>query len=192
MLIEDLISNTNGLGSRVLHSITTNCSQFITESAGLPLFKNLSTTYSNFQRVKVRRQKRKDTVAEAYDKAFADQYSNIRQRAIFAYSSEYEPHGDTEPFYVFPVNGFSYLYSKEVTNSSSDYKRVIDTLIEQFDDAGQATDIVIDLLKYTYSNVNLSEGINASAEIIMYGISHYYAVRVSAIPNYSKLVTIIK
>lgn len=189
MLIEDLIGNTNGLSSQVLHAITTDCSQFISESDGLPLFKNLPTSYANFQRVKVRRQKRKDSVAEAYDKAFADQYSNLRQRAIFAYSSECPVTEDLEPFYVLPTNGFSYLYSKEVTNSSSDYKRVIDTLFEQFDDASTATDIVIDLLKYTYSTVNLVEGITADAEIILYGISHYYAVRVAAVPNYTKLVT---
>lgn len=189
MLIEDLIGSGTGIGSRELQTIATQCSQFLQESDGLPLFKSLSPAYDDFYKVKVRFQKKKDTMAEAYEKAFNERCLNLRQRAIFAYSTAQPITEAAEPFYVFPTNGFKFMYSREVKNSNSDYRRVIDTLFEQFDDTVKATEIVVDLLKYTYSTEKLVEGINSDSEIILYGIPNYYAVRVSAVPSYSKLIT---
>lgn len=189
MLIEDIIGTSVGLGVREIQTIKAECSQFLKESAGLPLLKSLPTSYNNFHKVKVRLQKRKDDVAEAFDKAFGNQFVNLRQRAVFAYPSTPPINEGTEPFYVFPINGYKFLYSKEVTNSSSDYKRVIDTLFEQFDDSQKATEIVTDLLKYTYSTDNLHEGIVSDSEVILYGIPFYYAIRVSACQGYGKLLS---
>lgn len=188
MLIEDILSEEPSLGARQIQTILTDCSQFIEQSAGLPLLKTLPEAYADFQKVKIRLQKKRDTVTEAFDKAFGNQFLNLRQRAVFAYGSPQPLAERTDSFYVFPINGYSYLYSREVTNSSADYKRVIDTLFEQFDDTSKATEIVTDLLKYTYCTSNLSEGISANAEIILYGIPFYYAVRTEIVPSYAKLL----
>jgi hypothetical protein len=192
MLIEDLIGSSLGLGIREVQMIKAECSQFINETGGLPLLKSLPLTYTNFHKVKVRLQKRRDSVTDIFERAFGADFSNLRQRAVFAYPLAPTLIEQNDTFYVFPVNGYKYLYSKEVTNSSSDYRRVVDTLFEQFDDETQASEVVADLLKYTYTSTNLREGIEAEAEIILYGIPYYYAVRVSACQDYRSLLTMAK
>ena len=186
MLIEDLLGKPTSLASHERYILKTNCSQFIEESIGNPLFKSLPTSYGNFHRVKARLQKRKNELTEVYNKAF--NHTNIRQRAVFAYASPPPIIEDTDSFYVFPINGYKFLYCKEVIDSNSDYKRVVDTLFEQFNDTSKATEIITDLLKYTYLTENLHEGIVAKAEIILYNIPKYYAVRVNPNQEYSEIL----
>ncbi len=186
MLIEDLLGKASSLGTREIQKIRTECSQFLQQSGQLPVYKPLPTTYNDFHKVKVRFHKKQTAVVEAFNKAFTDYY-NMRQRAIFAYGQCPSLSEGTEPFYVFPINGFKFLYSKEVKNSSADYQHVIDTLFEQFEDNTRAIEIVRDLLKYTYLRENLYEGIMSDSEIIFYGVPFYYAVRESAFP-YGKLL----
>lgn len=192
MLIEDLIGSSVGLGIREVQMIKAECSQFLHETAGSPLLKLLPLAYSNFHKVKVRLQKRRDSVTDVFERAFGAEFSNLRQRAVFAYPVSPALTENNDLFYVFPVNGYKYLYSKEVTNSSSDYRRVVDTLFEQFDNETQASEVVADLLKYTYASTNLREGIDSKAEIILYGIPYYYAVKVSACQDYSSLLAMAK
>lgn len=192
MIIEDLIGSSVGIGVREVQTIKAECSQFLKESAGLPLLKALPTTYFNFHKVKVRLQKRRDSVTDVFERAFGETFVNLRQRAIFTYPSSPELTEQTELFYVFPINGYKFLYSKEVTNSSNDYRRVVDTLFEQFEDQQQASDIITDLLKYTYCSTSLHEGIVSNSEIIVYGIPFYYAVRASSCQGYTPLLGMSK
>lgn len=192
MIIEDLIGSGIGVGVREVQLIKSECSQFLKESASLPLLKTLPNTYYNFHKVKVRLQKRKDSVTEVFERAFGQTFVNIRQRSVFAYPSPQPIAEGVDQFYIFPVNGYKFLYSKEVTNSSSDYKRMVDTLFEQFEDQNKASEMVSDLLKYTYSSASLHEGIVSDSEIILYGIPYYYAVRVDACQGYSSLLGLAK
>lgn len=186
MLVRDILEH-NTFNSIVRQSIQADCSVFIRESQGLPLFRQLPTTYADFHRVKVRLQKRKDAVTEVFERAFGQEYTNLRQRAVFA-STTLPPKADhTEPFYVFPIDGYKFLYSKEVTNSDSDYRDVIDKLVSELGNLTEATDIVTDLLKYTYSTCKLHEGLSSGAEVIFYGIPYYYAVR-AEVCEYADLV----
>lgn len=190
MLIEDLLGTKSTDASQTFHTLQSSCSQFIQESAGLPLYRNLPSSYAAVQRVKVRTKKRPSVVGEAFNRAFEDSYLNISQRAIFAHPlllTEQE-HG-SEPYYIFPINGYKFIYSKEVLESTSGYQQVMGTLIEQLKDEQTANDLVSDLLKFTYTSYNLSEGINSGCEIILYGIPYYYAVRQSAYPEYSRIIS---
>lgn len=187
MLIEDVFGKTRAVGIRETQVIQQQCSQYLEEAAGLPLLKNLPVSYANFQKVKVRLQKHKDPVNEVFDKAFGKEFLNLRQRAIFANGTTPVIKEGFEHFYVFPINGYKFLYSKSVSNSSSDYRSVIDTLIESFEDQSQATEIVTDLLKMSYSAKELTEGIESGSEVIFYGVPFYYAVRKSVVEEYSKL-----
>lgn len=189
MLIKEVLCNSSADGERALITIRTACDQFLRESAKLPLYKLLPRTYSDFQRVKVRQQKKSDNVTEVFNAAFNTQFFNLRQRAVFASPVISEATDEHEPFYVFPSNGYKFLYSKEVKNSNNDYKHVVDTLFEQFEDNNKAIEIVTDILKYTYVRENLVEGILSDSEIILYGIPQYYALRVSSVPPYGKLFT---
>jgi hypothetical protein len=187
MLIEDLLGSNTFLTVSEKHTIKTNCSQFIAESANTPLFKTLPTTYHNFQRVKARLQRRQNELTDVYTKAF--NHNNIRQRAIFAYASKPSVSDSLDLFYIFPTNGYKFLYCTEVANSSSDYQLVLDTLFEQFNDTVKVTEIVTDLLKYTYLTDNLYDGIVAQAEIILYNIPHYYAVRANVGIDYVDMIS---
>lgn len=189
MLLEDLIGTDIGVGIQEVQAIKAECSQFLQESAGSPLLKSLPAAYFNFHKVKVRLQKRRDQVSDVFERAFGHEFVNLRQRAVFAYPTIPTVTEGTDLFYVFPINGYKYLYSKEVNNSSVDYHHVIDTLVEQFDDPSQASEIVTDLLKYSYVSTNLQEGISSDSEIIMYGIPYYYAIRRSACRDYGAVFT---
>lgn len=190
MLIEDVFGSKPVTDSQTFHTLRSTCSQFIKESAGYPLYRNLPTSYNSVHKVKVRAKKRPTAVGEAINRAFEDSYTNLTQRAVFASSVQHiSESADLEPFYVFPINGFKFLYSKEVSESTSNYQRVMEVLLEQLRDEQAANDIVADLLKFTYTSLNLDEGINSGSEIIMYGIPYYYAVRCSAYPDYARIVT---
>ena len=101
---------------------------------------------------------------------------------------EYDITENVEPFYVFPANGFKFLYSKEVDNSTENYKQVFESILDTVGEAS-GKDIFTDLLRFTYISENLANGIESGAEIIIYGIPYYYAIRESQIDNYDELLT---
>lgn len=193
MIVRDLFGSRGGVSVGEIQPIKAECSQFLQEAAGFPLLKALPSSYASVHKVKVRLQKRRDQVTDVFERAFGSSFTNLRQRAIFTYPKT-PPllEENTEPFYVFPVNGYQFLYSKEVTNSSRDYQAVFDKLCEQFNDHQAASDIVTELLTYTYTSSSLYEGIVSNSEIILYGIPCYYALRVSACPDYSSLLGMAK
>jgi hypothetical protein len=187
MLVQELLDDRLGFpGVQEINILKQCCSQFLQESATRPVYKLLPMTYDDFHRVKVRRKPLSDdNVSEVFDRAFGTQH--IRQRAIFVSGSLPVITENVEPFYVFPVDGYKFLYSKEVGNSNNDYQQVLDSLFEQFEDNDKAIEIVTDVLKYTYVRDNLAEGIISKSEIILYGIPCYYAMRVSAALDYNKI-----
>lgn len=189
MLVRDILEH-NSFDTTVRQALSADCSTFLRESNGRPLYRSLPISYGDFHRVKVRLQRRKDGVSDVFERAFGQEFTNIRQRAVFASPTCPLVSEQTEPFYIFPINGYKFLYSKEVTNSSSDYRNVIDKLVVELGNLTEATDIVTDLLKYTYATSNLQEGMAAGAEIIMYGIPYYYALRADT-TEYEKVVSLI-
>ncbi len=80
------------------------------------------------------------------------------------------------------------MYSREVMNSGHEYKQVFDTLFEQFGEE-KGNEVITDLLRFTYTSNNLSEGIESGSEIIIYGIPYFYAYKVSAVQDYDILLS---
>lgn len=166
--------------------IQADCGQYLQEAEHNYVIRMLPRGYADVQRVKIRQQKRTDIVTRVFNEAFSDVH-NIRQRSMITQST-IPPCTDThEPFYVFPINGYKFMYSREVQNSSVDYKHVIDVVFEQFSDEDTAADIIADVVKYSYTSTNLLEGMQAGAEIIFYDIPYYYAVRTATYPDYKQL-----
>lgn len=184
MLVGDLF-DVYGIKHKDVHTIRTECSQFIQESVGLPVYRALPRSYSDFQRVKVRYQRHSTPVSEIFNAAFDDQYHQIVPRGVFTQSAIMEETDDLEPFYVFPINGYRYVYSKGVQNSQMNFQDVISTLSENVDGGLELTR---DLIKYTYTQHNLQEGIVSESEIIFFNIPCFYAVRANAIVRYSRLI----
>jgi hypothetical protein len=171
----------------MLPTIQNECSQFLRESIGHPLIKNLPVSNEGFRKVKVRRKKQSETLSDIFNDTFKDDYSQIMQRAIFAHGVRGfipEPSNtDVEPFYIFPIDGYRYMYSETVQSTTKDYRKTLDLLMETFGDNGIG--MFQEVLKYQYSHDKLYEALTGTAEIIIYDVPHYYAIRQSLIPKYS-------
>lgn len=175
---------------QILRKIAKECSVFLCESQELPVFKALPETYNNVQKIKVRKHRQKTKFSQTFNEAFEDDVRDLRQRAIFTNNNEVPLALDTDLFYVFPKNGFKFMYCTEVTQSNSDYQQVFDSLFEQFEN-NKAEQMIHDLLKFTYVRENLFEGIRKEVEVLFYNIPYYYAARVDVF-EYDELLTDIK
>lgn len=164
---------------------------FLEMSNGLPLLKNLPSHYEDLRKVKLRMRKRKaeDRFAKTFNEAF-DEIPHLRQRAMFANgpASFIAESGEREPFYIFPIDGFRFMYSLEVTNSSTDYMTAFDAILEQFNGDNQLMEQV---LKYTYTRERLAEGIERGSEIILHNMPYCYAVRQS-VGKYDELLNTLQ
>lgn len=183
MKVDDLIRET--MEMEELAIIRERCSQFLEESKGLALFKNLPSEYANFQKVKVRKKKDCNTHDKTFNEVFADETQHIRQRALFANgiaSFQESTEEDLEPFYIFPVDGYTYMYSMEVENSTNDYKQVFDLLLEEFGEE-KGKEVISELLRFSYKTDDLGEGIEKGCEIILYNIPYYYCIKISSLDN---------
>lgn len=171
--------------ANMLPTIQKKCSQFLRESQGFPLLKNLPITGEGFRKVKVRKKKNlKNEIIDAFNETF-NEHSELMQRAIFAHSmSSFEPSisMDVEPFYIFPIDGYKFLYAEGVGNTTQIYKTTLNTLIENYGEKGIKT--FQQVLKYQYSFEKLIEGLASNTEIIIYDIPYYYAIRYSLVENY--------
>jgi hypothetical protein len=184
MLTSDIITQTNEFSI-----IMERCSVFISNSNRIPIFKNLPTSYSDCKRVKVRKQKTQDYISTPFNEAFDEKTYNLRQRAIFtngkpSFIAEHDTH---EPFYIFPIDGYKFIYSKEVKNSTTDYKTVYEAITNKYGN-NCGNQMLTDILKFSYTSTNLAEGIVSGSEIILYNIPFYYAVKVSSISSYHAIL----
>ncbi len=171
-----------------LRKLAKECSSFLCESQSNPVFKILPSSYNDLQKVKVRKNRGDKTkFSQTFNEAFDDEIRDLRQRAVFTNSQIIEVTEDSDLFFVFPTNGYKFMYSKEVTHSTNDYQQVFDSLFEQFDDE-KAEQMIHDLLKFTYIRENLFEGIEKQAEIIFYNIPYYYSARANVF-KYQDLLT---
>ena len=154
-------------------NLLAECSEFVDQSHGHPLRKFLPSSYDDVHRVKVRKRRNKDEFNESFNQAFDEETHEIRQRAVFVNGVRNLEEGH-ESFFIFPPNGFKFLYCTEVMNSSNEYQSVYESMLD-VDDG----DTFKELLKFTYRSDNLVEGLEAEAEIIIYNIPYFYAVRES-------------
>ena len=173
--------------------IGESCHQFIKDSGGFPMVKLLPKTYSDFQKVKIRKRKSVDSFAKTFNEAFEHEMHQLRERSLFAHGEDFLKNNinrdtSTEPFYVFPIDGYDYIYSKEVTDSAKNYSTVFKEIFNQLGEES-ADKVFTDLMKFTYTSTNLQEGLASSAEIIVYGIPFYYAIRKNIINDYDSLLT---
>ncbi len=157
------------------------CTDYLTKSGGLPLFKMLPSTYSSFHRVKIRQKRMYDTISKIFDEALDQKL--LRQKCLCCSGAIQNKAAQIEePFYVFPINGFEFAYSTNVKNSAQEYSSVLEVLTNHVD---SADDIAIDLIRSTYARTDLNKGIKSGSEILIYNIPFYFAAKVSSFPNYS-------
>lgn len=168
-----------------LRTLKAQCSEFLKESQGLPVYKLLPTVYSDFQKVKVRKHKRDNDFISTFNEAFQDEVRDLRQRAVFASGEFPDAEAGKASCYIFPKNGYKYMYCTEVTHSTSDYKTVFESIFQNVD---TPEEVIHDLLKFSYARENLFEGIQSRAELIFYHIPYYYAIKTESY-DYEDLLT---
>lgn len=171
------------------------CTQFLHESGGEPLLKNLSQNESQdwFRQVKVRHHKKESPIIESFNEAFESKFDiqKIHQRAIFTNGiKSFRIQEGYETFYVFPINRYNFIYNPEVTSANNRYQSTFEELQETFDEE-TVKGLITELLGYTYVSENLSEGIERGAEIVFFGIPYYYAVQQNQFPEYDKLYNML-
>lgn len=161
--------------------IKHNCQQFLAESCGIPMLKNLPNSYGLIKRVKVR-YKQSNDVGSIINEAFNQL---IFERAVFCNGPmSFDPIldervGDYGIYYVIPPDGYLYLHNPAV-NSITD-NQITDTLDH---------DILTELFKFSYSNTNLVEALDSPAQIIMYNIPYFYCINAEGI-EYDDLLSLL-
>lgn len=167
--------------------IRSECGRFLRESHGLPLLKILPHDYSNFKKIKVR--KKKFRINSKLNKLFRETL-NIDLYETTMFASGFMTIDETvnlDLFYIFPVDKYKFLYSLEIKNSSISYGSLLEVLTDSMgNSAGE--EVVSDLIKMTYVQENLVEGIKSGSEIVFFGIPKYYAVRCSSVNSYEILL----
>jgi hypothetical protein len=191
MHVGDILHNPNK--QTPLSVIRERCSVFLKESKNQSILKNLPKKYDDLQKVKVRTHKSNDHFTDSFNHAFETEHHKLRQRSIFANGEvSFEPaNPPLEPFYIFPTDGYKFLYSREVENSSNDYKHVFESIFEEFGEI-KGKRVVADVLNFTYCSEQLTEGIISGAEIIIYNIPFYYAIRPDKSKSYHDLLSQIQ
>ncbi len=159
-----------------IEMITKNCSQFISESDCLPVYKNINK-HCTFTKLKARVRKRNDRFSESFNRAFVPK---LRQRAIYAHGNLTE--SINPAYYIFPTNGYQYVFNSQITDSS-----IYETVYNNID----SEQLFTELLHHNYTNSDLSEGISSGAEILFHNISHCYAVNSAAFDSYNELLSIL-
>lgn len=158
------------------------------ESGGKPLLKNLPRNRDGFVRVKVRQKRTTDAFIENFNRAFEKERPRLLQRSVFAHGEKTfveSTNPALEPFYIFPIDGFKYMYAPSQSDTLV-FKDTFSKLVSNIGEPGR--ELFKDLLKYGYVFDKLEEGISTGSEIIFYGIPYYFALRKSIIDDYKNFV----
>jgi len=168
-----------------LREISLNCQQFLEESEGEPLVKWFSSEYPDIHRVKVRKRKTKNQFDSTFNDAFYEHYPSLRQRSVIINKNKSD---GKEPFFVFPSDGFKFMYSPTITDSDKQYGDTFKDITQSLsEDTGK--EIFQDVLNYAYVSDSLPKAIVESSEIIVYNIPFFYVVRCNI--EYTKLLEYI-
>lgn len=176
--------------------IVRECSDFLHDSEGHPLVKFLSAAGPDSRKIKIRKRKSSSEFDESFNKVFIN-HPDLRQRCVFAngirgltcVSENFSAEGNLDAFYIFPINGFKFIYSPNVYISSIQYKETLEMFIEVMGDGG-AIPAFSEVLKYDYISEKFAEGLSLGSEMILYGLQYYYAIRKSTINSYSTLFSL--
>ncbi len=170
----------------MLPTLLTECSDFLIKSKGLPLIKNLPKTYEGFKKIKVRKKKNiNKNFVKSFNESFTS-YKDIIQRSVFANTVEL-CNENYEPFYIFPINKFKFMYNPVVRNTTDHYEEFFRKITSWLnEDDGKK--VFSDVIKTHFNSDNLHEGLMLKSEIIIYGINYYYGIRKTLIDDYKSFI----
>lgn len=162
--------------------IRDHCSDFLSKNTNSPLMKTLPNREGFVERVKVRHKQTNDFVCLCFNEAFDAKETNLYSKLVFV-------NGDNtseQCYYIFPVNGFKFLYCKEVKS----LVQHCNFLHETMSSFQQKHDIIVDMLKMSYHDDSIEEAIATNCEIIIHSIPFFYAVKNTK--PYAEVLRLIK
>jgi hypothetical protein len=169
--------------------IKMECSEFLKASDLKPLIRVLPKQGSDYRKVKVRKRNKNTDFDRLFNSVFS-KYPDIRARCVFGNTKvDFIPE-DKEEFYIFPIDGFKYIFSYQVQNSTEQYREAFDALMSTLITEEAVTEAFTDLLRYNYQSKDLKYALASDCEIIVYNIPYFYAVRKSSVINYSTLFSL--
>lgn len=165
------------LTSEDLQQLKVECSDFLVESQGGPIFKTLPTIKSVFRKVKVRFRD-DEPLTHILDLAFERETKHISKKLVTVngldtYKFSEDHHSD---FFIFPINGYKYIY-----NRLADSHKNLRNVLEALQTNQLPPDVSEELLRYMYVTTELHEGILSGAEIIIYNVPFFYAVNIKRV-----------
>jgi hypothetical protein len=172
-------SKPQPLLSEQIEHIRTECSDFLVESNRMPVYKHIPRE-REFVKLKARfkRTDKHDTFSESFNNAFTPK---LRQRAVFAHGTPPESTIREHLYYIFPTNGYQYVFNTQITDST-----VYENIMSNIGD----NELFEHLLQQNYSNKNLTEGIASGAEILFHGIPYCYGVNTTCFESYKELLSV--
>lgn len=189
MLVSDLFDTNAKLSPEAIQKLRVECAEFLSEVNGQPLIKHLPPSLPVFSKVKVRQRRHHNALSEAFNRAFEQQCPLLRQRAVLAKTTHLSSAPNVESYHIFPINGYKYVYCCEVKDSTAEYDQLLSSLYSVGTlSITEATNIVTDLLRYTYVSTNLQEAFDARAEVIVYNVPYYYAIRSDVAASYHNVI----
>lgn len=177
----------------IIQKISEECSDFLHLANDQALVKTLKDDNTNFKKVKVRTKISKNNFITAFNDAFCNTHNNMLGRSIFCNGKHKEsPDNFHAQVYVFPINGFKYLFNPNIT-FHEEYARIYEKLKDSMDRVS-AEQLFKDMITYSYNEraVSFNEALFTSKEIIIYGVPYYYAVKVNKFSSYDDLLNILK
>ena len=177
----------------IFNRILEECSDFLSENGSNPLVKTLKKDTRHLRKVKVRTKRKNEPFIKTFNKAFDDSFHNIYGRSIFCNGNHTKKINENmELVYVFPINGFKFLFNPNV-----EYHMEYDKTFKEIKGKLSSTDIkniMVDMIEYSYSSCKytLKEASFSGKEVIIYNIPYYYAVRVDRHPDYERFLSILK
>lgn len=168
----------------MIPTITNECGQFLELSNQKPLVKMLPIQGDGFRRVKVRKKDWDSSFVSSFNNAFND-YKNLLQRSVLAKAQpDIEP--NKEAFYIFPTDGFRFMYSLSNESSKNHYEQLFIKLTECVKE--KSVDIFMDVVRSQYLTENIEVALDNNYELIIYDIAYYYAIRKSIVDDYVALI----
>lgn len=151
----------------------SSCTDFLKQSNGQPLIKELQNVRS-FRKLKARH--RNKSFSSLLNDAFN---SSIGTRCITTASTVDEL--TDHHYYVFPINGFKFLYDPTGTPVTS-YQSLTKTV---------QTELVEELMRLNIEGSDLTQALSIGTEVVLYDIPYCYAVNVKTVSDYNNLLSLL-
>lgn len=154
------------------------CSDFLSLNSG-PLYKTFPTPLGqSFKRVKVRQKKSHKFIDPIIETGVQIPNLSAKQVVVSPTTQTITP----STYYVFPINGFKFLYASRPLKALEDaFDKLIDLNVDN------SYEIAVNLVRTNFKSDSLATAMLAD-DIILYNMPFYFVAHTLSFPNYKQLI----